>query len=62
MVVKGRRRDTAWFSITDEEWPVIKGGLEACAGSDTRGETRLGRMPSLLNEWLNSSCIREKKR
>jgi RimJ/RimL family protein N-acetyltransferase len=23
MVVKGRNRDTAWFSITDGEWPVI---------------------------------------
>lgn len=29
MVIKGRRRDTAWFSITDDEWPVVKGGLEA---------------------------------
>ena len=28
MVVKGRSRDTAWFSITDWEWPVVKGGLE----------------------------------
>ena len=24
MVVKGRNRDTAWFSITDDEWPAIK--------------------------------------
>lgn len=24
MIIKGRRRDTAWFSITDEEWPVVK--------------------------------------
>jgi RimJ/RimL family protein N-acetyltransferase len=23
-VVKGRNRDTAWFSITDDEWPSIK--------------------------------------
>ncbi|MEO8108194.1 MAG: GNAT family protein [Actinomycetes bacterium] len=23
-VVKGRNRDTAWFSITDEEWPTIR--------------------------------------
>ncbi|KAH6989118.1 acyl-CoA N-acyltransferase [Ilyonectria sp. MPI-CAGE-AT-0026] len=28
MIIKGRRRDTAWFSITDEEWPVVKQGLE----------------------------------
>jgi RimJ/RimL family protein N-acetyltransferase len=28
LVVKGRNRDTAWFSITDEEWPAIRGGFE----------------------------------
>ena len=29
LIVKGRNRDTAWFSITDEEWPAIRGGFEA---------------------------------
>ncbi|ESR24599.1 GNAT family N-acetyltransferase [Lutibaculum baratangense] len=29
MVVKGRNRDTAWFSITDDEWPQVKQALEA---------------------------------
>lgn len=28
MVVKGRNRDTAWYSITDEEWPRIAAGME----------------------------------
>jgi RimJ/RimL family protein N-acetyltransferase len=28
-VVKGRNRDTAWFSITDDEWPAIRSGFEA---------------------------------
>lgn len=28
MVVKGRNRDTAWFSITDEEWPAIAAAME----------------------------------
>ena len=27
-VVKGRNRDTAWFSITDGEWPAIKAAFE----------------------------------
>jgi RimJ/RimL family protein N-acetyltransferase len=27
-VVKGRNRDTAWFSITDGEWPPIKTAFE----------------------------------
>ena len=28
-VYKGRNRDTAWFSILDQEWPRIKAGFEA---------------------------------
>jgi RimJ/RimL family protein N-acetyltransferase len=28
MIVKGRNRDTAWFSILDGEWPVVKGAFE----------------------------------
>jgi RimJ/RimL family protein N-acetyltransferase len=27
-VVKGRNRDTAWFSIVDSEWPAIKAAFE----------------------------------
>lgn len=29
VVVKGRSRDTAWFSITDIEWPRVRAGLMA---------------------------------
>ncbi len=29
MIVKGRNRDTAWFSMIDEEWPNIRNGFEA---------------------------------
>lgn len=29
MVVKGKNRDTAWFSILDGEWPAIAAGFEA---------------------------------
>jgi RimJ/RimL family protein N-acetyltransferase len=28
MIVKGRSRDTAWFSMLDCEWPVRKAGFE----------------------------------
>lgn len=28
MVVKGHNRDTAWYSIIDDEWPAIKAGFE----------------------------------
>ncbi len=34
MVIKGRRRDTAWFSITDDEWPAIKVGFVAWLDTD----------------------------
>jgi RimJ/RimL family protein N-acetyltransferase len=29
MVVKGRSRDTAWFAITDGEWPAVAAGFRA---------------------------------
>ena len=28
MIVKGRNRDTAWFAITDEEWPARREAIE----------------------------------
>jgi RimJ/RimL family protein N-acetyltransferase len=28
-IVKGRNRDTAWYAITDDEWPAIRHGYEA---------------------------------
>jgi RimJ/RimL family protein N-acetyltransferase len=29
VVYKGRNRDTAWFSITDEEWPAVRAAQRA---------------------------------
>lgn len=29
MVSKGRTRDTAWYSITDTEWPAVRAALDA---------------------------------
>jgi RimJ/RimL family protein N-acetyltransferase len=28
-IVKGRNRDTAWYSIIDKEWPPIRAGFQA---------------------------------
>jgi RimJ/RimL family protein N-acetyltransferase len=28
MVVKGQNRDTAWYAMTDDNWPRIKAGME----------------------------------
>lgn len=29
LIVKGRNRDTAWFSIIDGEWPAVRAGFDA---------------------------------
>jgi RimJ/RimL family protein N-acetyltransferase len=29
MIVKGRNRDTAWYAITDAEWPAVRAALES---------------------------------
>lgn len=34
LVLKGRNRDTTWFSITLEEWPRVKAALEAWLAAD----------------------------
>ena len=28
VIVKGRTRDTSWFSVIDEEWPALKAAYE----------------------------------
>ena len=43
MIVKGRNRDTAWFSITDGEWPPLKAAFERwldLANFDREGRQR----------------------
>lgn len=34
MIVKGRNRDTAWYSMLDSEWPAIRAGFEAWLAPD----------------------------
>jgi RimJ/RimL family protein N-acetyltransferase len=33
-VVKGHNRDTAWFAITDERWPGVRGAFEHWLGDE----------------------------
>ena len=43
MVVKGHSRDTAWFAITDYEWPALKAAYEkwlALENFDSAGKQR----------------------
>jgi RimJ/RimL family protein N-acetyltransferase len=48
LVTKGRNRDTAWWSITDSEWPALRDRLDAWLApenfaADGQQLTRLGR-------------------
>jgi len=45
MVVKGRNRDTAWYSITDEEWPAIRAAFEAWLAPGNFDEQGVQRQP-----------------
>ena len=36
LVVQGRNRDTAWYAITDGEWPAIRAGFEAWLAPENR--------------------------
>nr|WP_275448290.1 GNAT family protein [Mesorhizobium sp. IRAMC:0171] len=38
LVVKGENRDTAWYSIIDEEWPALKKAYEAWLDSENFDE------------------------
>ncbi|WP_428545519.1 GNAT family N-acetyltransferase [Profundibacter sp.] len=43
MVIKGRNRDTAWFSVIDSEWPALKTAFETWLSSEnfsTNGQQR----------------------
>ncbi|MGY9016304.1 MAG: GNAT family N-acetyltransferase, partial [Rhodospirillales bacterium] len=38
LVTKGRNRDTAWFSIVDQEWPAIKTAFEEWLPAENMSE------------------------
>ncbi|KAK9234853.1 hypothetical protein V1525DRAFT_452431 [Lipomyces kononenkoae] len=43
MITKGRNRDTAWFSIIDSDWPIVKQAFQAWLDSknfDEQGRQR----------------------
>jgi RimJ/RimL family protein N-acetyltransferase len=50
MVVKGRNRDTAWYAITDEEWPAVRQGFGVWLHPDNFDES--GRQRRRLAELI----------
>ncbi len=50
LVMKGRNRDTAWFSITDEEWPGVRATLEQWLDPSNFDEAGGQRQPLLRAE------------
>lgn len=52
VIYKGRNRDTTWFAITDDEWPMLKRAYQrwlAPANFDDAGRQR-SRLPDLISE------------
>jgi RimJ/RimL family protein N-acetyltransferase len=41
MIVRGRSRDSAWFSLLDDEWPVAREAFERWLASDPDGRPSL---------------------
>jgi hypothetical protein len=49
MMIKGRNRDTAWYSILDTEWPTQKHAFEAWL--DPKNFDEQGRQIKRLNDF-----------
>jgi hypothetical protein len=50
MVVKGRNRDTAWFAITDDEWPAVRAGFREWLAPENQDDA--GRQKQPLGELI----------
>ena len=48
MIVKGRSRDSAWYAIVDDDWPLIRSAFEAWL--DAGNFTADGRQRRSLSE------------
>ena len=53
MITKGHSRDTAWFSMTDSEWPARKASFERWLSPenfDQRGRQKISLRPQCTTE------------
>jgi len=50
VVYKGRNRDTAWFAITDDQWPALRAGYESWLSPENfdSGESQRRRLSELF--------------
>lgn len=55
MVVKGENRDTAWYAMTDDDWPAIRDAFEAWLDPSNFDETgnQIARLQALREEIEN---------
>lgn len=44
-VYKGRNRDTAWFAMTDADWPTVSAAIQAWLDPATFDESGIQRRP-----------------
>ena len=56
VVMKGHNRDTAWFSMTDEEWPAIRAAMESWL--DPRNFDREGNQRKRLGDLMPETAGR----
>lgn len=56
LVFKGRNRDTAWFSITDGEWPAIRAAMESWLDPGNFDEA--GHQRKRLADWMPDTAGR----
>src|SRR5207247_7511628 len=56
-VIKGRNRDTAWYSITDGEWPMRRAAFEAWLSGDNFDSSGRQRR-SLANLRVGNTSVR----
>lgn len=59
IINKGRSRDTAWYSIIDEEWPALEAAYERWLEPNNFDAS--GRQRSRLSEHTNAALLREER-
>jgi hypothetical protein len=63
MIVKGQNRDTAWFSLLDQEWPLCRLAFQRWldpANFDAGGRQKTGL--AAIRSQLHSDSVAEKRK